>query len=115
MDEQDEKPESHEEESWTGVEGAANPSEAALIVGFLQNHDIPARVVDRSFHQTPTSDEDLTPIEVAVPANRVEEATRVLAERNRDFEASPEGSETVLTDEGLRLLNPSDENDGGEG
>ncbi|MEO6326941.1 MAG: hypothetical protein ABIT01_16180 [Thermoanaerobaculia bacterium] len=100
------------EESWSGVEAVANESEAAIVVGFLQNHDIPARVMDKSFHQTPTTDEDLNVIEVAVPTPRLEEARRVLLARDVAFEASPEGSDTLLTDEGLKTVDPET---GGEG
>ena len=88
------------EESWTAVEGAGNTSEAALIAGFLQNHDIPARVVDRSFHQTPTTDDDLSPIAVAVPSSRLLEARDALAKREKEFASEPEGSDSVITDDG---------------
>src|SRR5260221_609250 len=88
------------EQSWSAVEGVANESEATLIVGFLKGHDIPARVVDRSFHQTPTGDDELSSIAVAVPTDRLEEARAALERRDLEFESSPEGSETVLTDEG---------------
>jgi len=97
------------EESWSGVESAANEADASFIVGFLESHDIPARVVDRSFHEMPTLGEDLTPIEIAVPTERVEEAREVLARRDVAFAASPEGSEDVLTDDG-----PAEVDDSGE-
>jgi hypothetical protein len=95
--------------NWTGIEAVANASEAAIVVGFLQNHDIPARMVDRSFHQTPTTDEDLTPIEVAVPTDRLEEARAALA--RRENVETPEGS--VLGDEGP--VDPSAEGSGSLG
>lgn len=101
------------EESWSGVEAVANESEAAIVVGFLQNHDIPARVMDKSFHQTPTTDEDLNVIEVAVPTSRLEEARKALLAREVAFEESPEGAETLLTDEGLRTVDPEGEDQGG--
>jgi hypothetical protein len=86
------------EQGWEGVASAANESEAALIAGFLESRGIPARVVDRSFHQTPTENEDLTGIEVGVPASRVAEAREELARREKAYENSPPGSE-VITDE----------------
>ena len=97
--------------AWSALEGVANESEAALIVGFLQGHGIPARVFDRSFHQTPTSGEDLSSIEVAVPETRLEEARQALALRESAFRASPEGSDTLLTDDGLTEFDQ--EKDGG--
>ncbi len=87
------------EERWEGVTAAANPTEAALIAGFLESRGIPARVVDRSFHQTPTENEDLTGIEIAVHAERAAEAREVLAEREKQWEATPPGADVVEGDE----------------
>ena len=87
-----------DEERWEGVAAAANESEAALIAGFLESRGIPARVVDRSFHQTPTESEDLSEIEVGVPAARVAEAREELARREKAYEEAPSGSE-LITDE----------------
>ncbi len=87
------------EERWEGVTAAANPSEAALIAGFLESRGIPARVVDRSFHQTPTENEDLTGIEIAVPADRATEARDVLAEREKQWAETPPDAEVVEGDE----------------
>jgi hypothetical protein len=86
------------EEGWEGVAAAANESEAALIAGFLESRGIPARVVDRSFHLTPTENEDLTEIEVGVPASRVVEARAELARREKAWEEAPPGSD-LITDE----------------
>ncbi len=86
------------EERWEGVAGAANEAEAALIAGFLESRGIPARVVDKSFHQTPTESEDLSGIEVGVPAARVAEARAELARREKAYDAEPSGSE-LITDE----------------
>jgi hypothetical protein len=86
------------EERWEGVAAAANESEAALIAGFLESRGIPARVVDRSFHQTPTESEDLSEIEVGVPASRVAEAREELARREKAYDEAAPGSD-LITDE----------------
>ncbi|HVO52692.1 MAG TPA: hypothetical protein VMV60_16985 [Thermoanaerobaculia bacterium] len=86
------------EERWEGVTAAANESEAALIAGFLESRGIPARVVDRSFHQTPTESEDLSGIEIGVPAARVAEAREELARREKAYDKAAPGSD-LITDE----------------
>jgi hypothetical protein len=86
------------DERWEGVASAANESEAALIAGFLESRGIPARVVDRSFHQTPTESEDLSGVEVGVPAARVAEAREELARREKAYDEAPADSD-VITDE----------------
>jgi hypothetical protein len=86
------------EERWEGVTAAANESEAALIAGFLESRGIPARVVDRSFHQTPTESEDLSGIEVGVPAARIAEAREELARREKAYDKAAPGSD-LITDE----------------
>jgi hypothetical protein len=86
-------------EGWEGVTAVANEAEAALVAGFLESRGIPARVVDRSFHQTPTESEDLSGIEIAVPASRAAEAREELARREKAFEDAPAGAETIGDDE----------------
>ena len=97
------------EEHWEGVAPAANEAEAALVAGFLQSRGIPARVVDRSFHQTPTESEDLSPIEVAVPAARADEARTELANRERAFAMDPGTPSDLQTDAGPRDVPPEGE------
>lgn len=104
-------------DDWSGVESVANTAEAALIVGFLENHDIPARIVDKSFHQTPTTDEDLSAIEVAVPTARLEEARAALERREKAFAEKPGEADSLQTDEGPQDIdpNPDSEGRGGQG
>jgi hypothetical protein len=97
------------EERWEGVAPAANESEAALVAGFLESRGIQARVVDRSFHQYPTESEDLSPIEVAVPAAHADEARAALASRERAFEKDPGSPSDLQTDEGPREVPPEGE------
>ena len=97
------------DDRWSTLTGAANETEATLLAGFLEAHGIPARIVDRSFHQTPTTDDDLTPIAVAVPTARLADAEAVLEKREKAFTASPEGESSLLTDEGLQAIETSEE------
>jgi hypothetical protein len=87
------------EERWEGITAVANTSEAALVAGFLESRGIPARVVDRSFHQTPTENEDLTGIEIAVPASRAAEAREELARREKAYADAPPGSDLIADEE----------------
>lgn len=97
------------EEHWSGVESVPSEAEGALVVGFLESEGIPARIVDKSFRANPTSSEDLTEIEVAVPTERKAEAEAVLARRNADFAGQKEGEVTLFTDEGPTDIDPSSE------
>ena len=99
---------SQDETEWTGVDRASNGAEAELVAGFLRDHDIPSRVVDLSFHLAPNQSDALTEIEIAVPTSRAEEARAVLAKRNKAFEGSVEGAETVLTDDGPADIDTSE-------
>ena len=93
--------------SWSGVERVSSEAEAALVVGFLKNHDIPARVHDKSFHQTPTSGEDLSPIEIAVPTDRMDEARRILDSREAAYAEAGREGDTLMTDEGPAEIDPN--------
>ena len=97
------------DDSWSTLAGAANGTEATLLAGFLEAHGIAARIVDRSFHQTPTTDDDLTPIAVTVPTALLAEAEAVLARREKQFSASPEGEASLLTDEGMEAVDTSED------
>lgn len=100
------------DEGWSAVEGVVNEEEGALVVGFLESEGIPARVVDQSAHILPTTNERLTPISVAVPTARVDEAVAVLSRRETAFASQKEGEETVLTDEGPAALDSLVEGEG---
>ena len=97
------------DDSWSTLTGAANETEATLLAGFLEAHGIAARIVDRSFHQTPTTDDELTPIAVTVPTVRLADAEAVLAKREKQFSESPEGESSLLTDEGMEAVETSED------
>lgn len=94
-------PEKKDDLDWVAVMAVPNETEAALLAGFLDSEGIPARVVDRSFHMTPTvEDNELSPIAVAVPRDRLAEAEALLASRESEFPAAETNEEALLTDEG---------------
>ena len=95
---------STEATSWKAVQEVSSASEAALVAGCLETAGIPAQVVDKSFHQTPTSGEELSGIFIAVPVEREKEALEVLSSRETAFASSPAGDERLLTEEGLREI-----------
>ena len=109
MDDEGKPKEPAPEDHWSALEKVGSPSEGAILVGFLEAHGIPARVVDRSFHQTPTGENDLTPIEVAVPTARLAEAMAALDKREDAFEGSPTGSSSLLTDDGMAEIETTDD------
>jgi hypothetical protein len=97
-------------EDWVAVAAASQEAEASFLVGFLENHGIPTKIVDKSFTLTPTaSDEDLSEVEVAVPAARVDEARAALAQRDTSFASDSGGTEALMTDEGPAEIDPEPE------
>ena len=100
-------PDEGRDRNWVAVKEVPNETEAALLAGFLDSEGIPARVVDRSFHMTPTvEDNDLSPIAVAVPRERLADAEALLASRESDFPAARADEEALLTDEGPAHVDP---------
>ncbi len=94
-------PEKRDDQDWVAVKAVPNETEAALLAGFLDSEGIPARVVDRSFHLAPTmEDNELSPIAVAVPRDRLAEAEAILASRESEFPAAGADEEALLTDDG---------------
>jgi hypothetical protein len=102
-------PEEKHDQGWVAVKAVSNETEAALLAGFLDSEGIPARVVDRSFHMTPTvEDNDLSPIAVAVPKERLAEAEALLAACEERFTAAAGGEESPGTGEGPARVDPDD-------
>ena len=96
-------------QDWSAVASVGTEAEATLIVGFLENNGIPARTLAKSFTANPVpADEDLATIEVAVPADRFEEASATLERREVAFASATEGEATLMTDEGPTEIDPSE-------
>jgi hypothetical protein len=96
-------------QDWSAVACAGSEAEATFIVGFLESHGIPTRLVDKSFSQNPVpSDEDLAMVEIAVPVERYEEAKGALEKRDEDFASATEGEATLMTDEGPAEIDPTE-------
>lgn len=97
------------DEDWVALPEPASETEAAIVVGFLEAEGIPARLNDRSFHQTPTPDnEELKEIDLYVPRSRFEEARSLLAAREKAFASLAPGEEMVLTDDGPADIDTSE-------
>lgn len=64
---------------WEAVASARDLYEGELMALRLREAGIEAKVMDRSFHQFPSNAPQSTVIDVLVPANRTEEARRILA------------------------------------
>jgi hypothetical protein len=65
---------------WETVAHARQIYEAELMALRLRDAGMEASVMDRSFHQVPSSVPQSTVIEVLVPAGKAEEARKILAE-----------------------------------
>lgn len=76
-------------EGWEIVREVGTDEEATLIVGFLENQGVPARVDSLLFHQEPVTFGHLGEVRIRVPADRGEEARRLLAERDAEAPAEP--------------------------
>jgi hypothetical protein len=96
-------------QDWSAVTSVGSEAEATFIVGFLESHGIPTRIVDKSFSQNPVPAEDgLAAVEVAVPTDRLAEAEEALARRDEAFASATEGEATLMTDEGPAEIDPTE-------
>lgn len=96
-------------QDWSAVASVGSEAEATFIVGFLEGHGIPTRIVDKSFSQNPVpAEEGLAAVEVAVPTDRLEEAAVALAKREEAFASATEGEATLMTDEGPAEIDPTE-------
>jgi hypothetical protein len=77
MDDSDERTDGDSGE-WEVVRTVGTDEEARLIVGFLQGSDLPAEAESLIFHQEPVTFGHLGEVRVRVPAERAQEARRLL-------------------------------------
>lgn len=67
-------------EDWAVVRIVGTDEEAELIAGFLRSRDVPTEVESLLFHQEPVTFGRLGEVRIRVPADREEEAHRLLDE-----------------------------------
>ena len=78
-------------DEWETVRVVGTEEEAALLAGFLEESGIPSEVESLRFHQEPVNFGGLGEVRVKVPADRLDEAGRLLDEREAAFdEGEPE-------------------------
>ena len=68
-------------EGWEVVAEVETEDEALLMAGFLSNADVPSEVESASSHEFPVPLGDLALVKLWVPGERLEEARRLLQER----------------------------------
>jgi hypothetical protein len=76
-------------EGWEVVAAVDNEEEAELMAGFLESAGVPSAVESSHSHEFPVTVGSLAVVRVEVPSDRLEEARRLLAER----EAQPPPAE----------------------
>jgi len=72
-------------EPWAMAFTAATEAEAALVAGFLESQGIPVKIELRSFRQEPVNFGALVQIRLFVAPQQLEEARRILEDRQRRF------------------------------
>lgn len=87
-------------EGWEPVAEVETEDEARLMAGFLGSAGIGAEVESVASHEFPVTHGDLALVRVWVPAGRLEEARRLLAER--EGAAAAELSEGEMSGEAER-------------
>ena len=66
---------------WEILETLSSEEEAELICGYLESQGVPCQVESAHSHEFPVTVSALANVRVEVPGDRVEEARRLLAER----------------------------------
>jgi len=79
-----------EAEDWVIVKVVGSEEEAAVVLGFLENCEIPAEVESLHASEFPTEVGELSDVRIRVPADRAEEAMELLNERE-DVATGEEG------------------------
>jgi hypothetical protein len=89
-------------EGWEPVAEVETEDEARLMAGFLGSAGVATEVESVTSHEFPVTHGDLALVRLWVPADRLEEARRLLAERETAAPAGAadgEGSEGVASED----------------
>jgi hypothetical protein len=78
---------------WEILEIVGTEEEAELICGFLNNQGVPCQVESAHSHEFPVNVSALGNVRIEVPAGRVDEARRLLAQQEKESSASDETEE----------------------
>jgi hypothetical protein len=87
-------------EGWEVVATLEDEVEAELLAGFLENAGVPSAVESSHSHEFPFTVGSLAVVRVEVPSERLEEARRLLAERDSAAGAADEAGDGEGLDEG---------------
>jgi hypothetical protein len=69
---------------WEVLEVVGTEEEAELICGYLTNQGLPCQVDSAHSHEFPVNVSALGSVRIEVPAGRLDEARRLLAEQERE-------------------------------
>jgi Putative prokaryotic signal transducing protein len=81
------------DQEWLSIIVVENEEHAELIEGFLRSEGIPAQLDSKYSHEFPAHVGSLGQVEVLVPADRADEAKRLVDEREAAFRPSEESAE----------------------
>jgi hypothetical protein len=75
-------------DGWEILEVLGTEEEAALLCGYLEGQGMPCQVESAHSHEFPVNVSPLGNVRVEVPAERLEEARRLLADRDEPGDAA---------------------------
>ena len=70
-------------DGWEILEVLGTEEDAELVCGYLQSQGVPCQVESALSHEFPVNVSGLSSVRVEVPVDRLEDARRLLAERER--------------------------------
>jgi hypothetical protein len=88
-------------EGWEVVATVDDAVEAELLAGFLENAGVPSAVESSQASEFPFTVGGLAVVRVEVPADRLEEARRLIAEREAAVAADEAGEDQELDQQEL--------------
>ena len=90
--------------TWVEIATASNDDEAQLIQGFLEAEGIDAQIERVEAHVLPTTIGMLGDVRIYVRAEDEKRAIELLRERDREFEKLRDDDATLVTDDGVAVV-----------
>jgi hypothetical protein len=86
--------------TWVEIATAQTEEDARLLQLFLESEGVPCQIESLRFDMAPVNFGRLGEVRVYVAAENEESAQELLARREQQYDARPQGDESVMTDEG---------------
>ena len=101
--------------TWVEIASTGTADEAKLLAGFLDAEGIPAQIEGVKFEEMPINFGAMGDIRIYVGSEDEQRALEMLRNREQEYRALDDDEETLVTDDGVAVVDEDAQADGDDG